>query len=264
MKKKYYLYSDMDGTLINSQKEITEKNRQAIQTFIKQGGHFAVATGRSELITLPFIRDIPINAPCILFNGAAVYDFTTSAFLYKKIIPEKTVHDIIKTALAVYPSLCIEAFHGGPLTLVNPDGIMDHYITEENQPFVRGNLSEVNDCIKLLLYGEPEKLKAVRTALELQDTSEFSMTFSAPFYLEILPHGISKGQALEFILQQNQIDRDSVCAIGDFDNDIEMLKAAGLGAAPANAQETVRQAADIMVASNDEHAIYDLITNYLL
>lgn len=264
MLKKQYLYSDMDGTLINSQKEITQENKQAIMAFTEQGGHFAVATGRSEIITLPFIQDITINAPCILFNGAAIYDFSTSNFLYKKTISKNLICTIIHDTLSIYPSVCIEAFCGGPLQLMNPTGLMDHYITDECQPYITGNADTPPDCFKLLLYGEPDCLKQVFTTLLSLYPDQFSMTFSAPFYLEILPLGVSKGRALEFIIARENISRTSVCAVGDFDNDVEMLKTAGLGAAPANARDNVRQAADIVVASNDNHAIRDLIMNHLL
>lgn len=264
MLKIQYLFSDMDGTLINSQKLITSENKQAIRTFTEQGGHFAIATGRSEIITLPFIQDITINAPCILFNGAAVYDFSISDFLYKKTLPKNLICKIIHDTLSIYPSVCIEAFCGGPLQLMNPAGLMDHYITEENQPYVTGNPDTPPDCFKLLLYGEPERLKQVSKTLFSLYPDQFSMTFSAPFYLEILPLGVSKGRALEFIIARENISRSSVCAVGDFDNDVEMLIAAGLGAAPANARDNVRQAADIIVASNDNHAIHDLIINHLL
>lgn len=254
----------MDGTLINSQKEISEENRQAIRDFTERGGCFAVATGRSELITLPFIKDIPVNAPCILYNGAAVYDFSAASFLYRKTIPEDIIRTIIHTAVAVFPSVCIEAFCGGPLKLMNPAGVMDHYITDEKQPYVPGDPREVSDCIKLLLYGAPERLKDIYMTLSAQNSGLFSMTFSAPFYLEILPPDVSKGRALDFIIDCCQLDRSSICAIGDFDNDLEMIKAAGLGAAPSNAQEHVQKAADIIVASNDNHAVRDLIVHHLL
>ena len=76
-----YLFSDMDGTLLNSGGKVSAANAEAIREFQAAGGRFAVATGRSELITLPCLDGVEPNFPCILFNGAAVYDFGEKRFL---------------------------------------------------------------------------------------------------------------------------------------------------------------------------------------
>lgn len=83
-----YLFSDMDGTLIGSDHAVSAENAAAIRTFVSRGGHFSVATGRSPEIALPFLHGIPLNAPAILYNGAAVYDFEAGAFLHKQLLSE--------------------------------------------------------------------------------------------------------------------------------------------------------------------------------
>ena len=79
-----YLFTDIDGTLLNSQKEISQENIDSIHKLVEQGGHFSVATGRCAEITFPFVDNLPINAPAILFNGAAVYDIPNRTFLHKE------------------------------------------------------------------------------------------------------------------------------------------------------------------------------------
>jgi hydroxymethylpyrimidine pyrophosphatase-like HAD family hydrolase len=87
--------------------------------------------------------------------------------------------------------------------------------------------------------------------------------FSAVTYLELFASDVSKGSALEGLLEITGVKRERVIAIGDYCNDIEMMKASGLGVATANAHPLLKEAADITAVSNDEHAIYNLINKIL-
>lgn len=259
-----YLFSDMDGTLLNSRKEVSQDTIHSIQRFICAGGHFGVATGRSPEITLPLLTGVPINTPCILFNGAGIYDFSTKKYLHQEFLPQNIVRDICRTAEESYPQVCVEAFAEGPILLLNKNCVMDHFITEENQPCRFSKFSLDMRYMKLLLYAEPQKLRLICQKLIPIMEGKVSYTFSAPFYLEILPLGISKGTALEWLCKAAHISRTQVAAIGDFDNDAEMLRYSALGAAPANASPAAKAAADYQVPSNDEHCVSHLLENYIL
>ena len=99
---------------------------------------------------------------------------------------------------------------------------------------------------------------------EVTNGRGFQSTFSAPYYLEILPENVSKGSALSWIFEYCGIDPDQTAAIGDFYNDIAMIELASLGAAPANAPQDVKASADVVVADNNHAAVADLITRYLM
>ena len=71
----YLILSDMDGTLLGDDRQISQENREAVAYFTQNGGRFAVATGRSKAGMEYFLQDIAINAPCVICNGAVVYDF---------------------------------------------------------------------------------------------------------------------------------------------------------------------------------------------
>ncbi|MEI8201182.1 MAG: HAD hydrolase family protein [Eubacteriales bacterium] len=73
--RKKILLSDLDGTLLDSSSKVSVENQQAIKTFIAQGGHFGIATGRSQLNAVAFLDHVEINTPSILYNGCALYDF---------------------------------------------------------------------------------------------------------------------------------------------------------------------------------------------
>ncbi len=258
-----HIFSDMDGTLLDSQKTISSKNKDAILKFTQYGGHFAVATGRSPEIALPFLKDIPITAPSIFYNGAGIYDINKKKFLHKEFLPRTLLKRILEVSMLEYPQICIEAFAEGPIQLLNKNCIIDHYITGEKQPYRFASYNEKEQYMKFLLYAEPSILQNVYQKLAPVMENHVNYTFSSPFYLEILPLKASKGAALKWICQDQHISSDFVGAIGDFDNDSEMLDFAGLGAAPKNASPAAQSAADYIVSSNDDHCIYDMLIKYI-
>lgn len=262
--RKKILFSDMDGTLLTNDKKISDENNAAIRRYTEAGGKFGIATGRSENIAAPFLKDLPLAFPAILYNGAAVYDFKEEKFLYRAEIPRKLVIELVTLAMEVYPEICAEVYTNGIIQLLNPKGVMDHYIPNENQKYEYKTLDDFGWCIKLLFYGENEKLKTVERRLyEVTGGKGFRSTFSAPYYLEILPEGASKGTALEWIFANCDIDPEESAAIGDFYNDVSLLATASIGAAPANAPQDVQASADVIVADNEHSAVADFIERVL-
>lgn len=262
--KYHYLFSDMDGTLLNSSGSISTHNLQAIRSFMQMGGCFTIATGRSDAITRPFLKDLKLNFPAILYNGAAIYDFYYDRFLYKQYLPHSAVHNIITTALTLYPSVCIEGFTEGPIKLLNSDGIEDHLLMREKQPCLFSSYQTSDEYIKLIFYGEHSLLREIKLILDSSSKGQFTSIFSAPFYLEILPEQCSKGRALTWLIKHYALPKQFIAAIGDFDNDLEMLKTASLGAAPANASDHIRSQADIIVSDHDHNAVAELIYQHIL
>ncbi len=263
--KKSILYTDMDGTLIDDKKSVSRANIDAIRHFVALGGKFSVATGRSEVIAAPFLKELPINMPAILYNGAVVYDFASKSFLQMECVDRQTVLTMVRAAMECYPEVCVEVYTDGIIQLLNPEGLMDHYIPAENQPYVYAEPDSCGDCIKLIFYGENARLKEVEKKIyETAGKSCFISTFSAPFYLEILPQNVSKGSALQFIIDHCGENPKDFAAIGDFYNDVAMIEAASLGAAPSNAPEDVKVHAQLVVADNNHNALADLIENYLI
>ena len=262
--QKKYLFSDMDGTLLTNDKKVSAENLAAIRRFVEAGGYFGIATGRSENIAAPFLKDIPMNLPAILYNGAAVYDFSKEAFLYQAELERSLVIKMATLALEVYPEVCAEVYTNGIIQLLNRDCVMDHYIPRENQKFEYKALDDFGLCMKLLFYGENAKLKEVERKLyEVTAGAGLQVMFSAPYYLELLPSGATKGSALSWIVENLGIDPDDTAAIGDFYNDVALIETASIGAAPANAPEDVKECANVIVADNEHSAVADFIGRYL-
>lgn len=262
---KKYLFSDMDGTLLGRDKTIPEANRDAIQAYVAAGGGFAVATGRFPAIAEPYLAGIPVTMPSIVFNGAAVYDFTTRKYLNKWLIPADRMRAIALAALSAYPGICAEVIDERPIQLVNPDcTIMDAYILDEGQPAEQSSLDRCGDCMKLVFYGEHNALALAQEAILQQNTPGIVTFFSAPYYLEVLPATATKGDALRWICTNLGLDLEQTAAIGDYENDVRMLETASFSAAPSSAYKSVKLHADVIVADNDAGAVGDFISRYLL
>jgi len=262
MKEIKYLFTDMDGTLLDSQKKISWRTRQRITEFISRGGYFSVATGRSTEVSWPFIKDVGVNLPAILLNGAAIYDFQTKKYLHKTYLPQGCIKTVVDDVLSIYPQVCIEAFEEGAPDFLNKDCIMDHEVLAEGHEFHYKTLSSTPSYMKILLYGENKELKKIEKHFRVSESTEFRYTFSSPHYLEILPLQATKGDAMTRISEKMGFSLESTAAIGDFNNDIEMLKCAGVSAAPENGVEAVKTVADYIVPSNDKDAVACFIEKF--
>ena len=250
------LYSDMDGTLI-SEGTISQENRDALRALVEAGGDFSIATGRSEEVARPYLGGLPLTLPAILYNGAAVYDYKTESFLYKACLASDTVAHLVEIALLRYPEVCVQAFTGGQTRMLNPNGLSDPYVTREKQPTRPSTLAEAlaAGCFKLLFYGDNARLRDLERVFLADAPGSFVSTYSASFYLEILPCRATKGDALAWLANYLGKPREAFAAIGDYNNDVTMIQFAGLGAAPADAQACVKEAADVVVRPHREHAV---------
>lgn len=257
--------TDLDGTLINSNHQISEENKKAIKDYVRLGGLFAIATGRTEDNVKPYLEGLEINCPSILYNGAAIYDFTKKEFLRCKFIERRHLIKPLKQLMQEQPELCVQIFTPGMLYVVS-EGPIDPSLEKEGQQYQRASFEQVAklDWIKLLLYDTRESLKQIEPVLLTQVPERvISTVFSQATYLEVLPYGVTKGSALLELMQLMGIAQNKVTAIGDYCNDIEMIEVAGLGVATQNAHPELKKVADLTVVSNDHHALQHLIEEIL-
>ena len=262
----YLLISDIDGTLANSEHTVSAKNKQAIARFVAQGGQFAVATGRTQKNVIPYMEGLTINAPCILYNGGALYSWQEQRFLSTRSLACCDLADYLRHCRDAFPGMCIQIFTQEQLYIITDPANLDEHMIREKQEFLYAGLDEILDkvWIKVILCDTNEKLLAGRDllpAFHLED--KINSFFSAVCYLEIVDKQVSKGNMLSELRSRPEYQAKQVIAAGDFQNDIDMLRLADWGIAPANAQAEVKQAADIIGVSNDEDLLHDIIYRIL-
>lgn len=264
--KGYLIASDLDGTLINSSQEISGENIAAITEFTREGGLFAVATGRTEITALPYIDKLKVNCPCILYNGAVIYDIKTRNYIMTVLLNKTKLLKPLSQLLESFPGLCMQIYTKGKLFIVSGGDTIDPILLSERTPFELAALEDISDreWIKVLLRDTNQNLHRMQDHIR-EEVPEglFHTVFSAPHYLEVFASGVSKGSALEQLLEHMGIQQDKTLAIGDYCNDIEMIMTAGLGVATSNGHPKLLEAADIVTVSNDDHAISYLVNSLL-
>mgnify|MGYP002859972275 FL=1 len=253
--------SDMDGTLLNAKKQITDIDRAAIQRFSQLGGRFTVATGRTIQSFEQYRAMIELNYPVIMYNGAAIHDYYSDKTLYTQPLPlESKV--IAEEILALMPDVGGEVLRAdGTYVFRNNDYQKLHTKLCNIVP----NYAELSDIeeggwLKVLFSMSPEDMEYIQVLVRQKGYDTVDFVKSSEMFYEMLPKGISKGSALSQYRNLPGMEGFTFVSIGDFDNDIEMLEAADLSACPSNAEDTVKNAADLVLShSCEDGAVAELI-----
>lgn len=275
---------DLDRTTLDSQGHLSEENRTAIGRAASAGIHVVVASGRS-LDSLPAeITEIPGVRYAITSNGAAVYDLCERKCLRQFKMTPESVEDILrhteqgrmKIEYLEETEISYEAFIDGrafaesryvddPVRFgAMPQAIP--YIQSTRRPiedmrtFIREHKSEL-DCVDLVVKSEEMKNKLWKNLRE--NVSDVYITSSVKQLLEISHRDAGKESGAKFLLEYLGLAREELAAFGDGDNDSGLLKYAGIGFAVANASPECRDAADEIVASNDENGVAQGINKIL-
>lgn len=235
---------DMDGTLLNGDKKISAENQAAIREATSQGKIVIMSTGRGAISAMPFIRELGLTTPLVVVNGSEVYA-SPDKLLKRTLVPLETIRELHKLAVE----------HDCWWWAYSVEGIFNR----ESE----GLDINQHEWLKFGYFSEnTEKLQRIREVVSSWRTLEISN--SHPSNLEMNPLGITKATGVETVCELLGISMSEVIAMGDSENDIAMIREAGLGVAMGNAQEAVKQIADITTVTNDEHAVSQVIRTYLL
>ena len=253
------LASDMDGTLLNSEHEVSRENIEALEYFTKNGGKFALATGRMIHAINLYAQMLPVNAPIIALNGAVVYDLAKNEVLHSR-PHDRDIVEVVEGLAREFPELGVEVVMLDRMYVCRGSEVSRIHCEIIRVPYV---LTDVRDaegvCMKMNLTQEPECLDRAERYLKARYPDVFYIVHSDVFYLEVLHAQANKGYGLKTIAELLGIERKNVYAIGDHFNDVELLNNAGFAFAPANAEPGVKAAANLVVPSNNEHAIMHVI-----
>lgn len=258
--KGYLLVSDMDGTLLNTDKKISKNNIDAINKFVAQGGIFTFATGRMMESVRKYLDTVNINVPIILYNGTKIHDYNKDETLYELFLEEK-VKSIIKKMKEQYKDLGIEIYCNENVYIFNNCRFAERFAPDRND--VHYNIPEELwslNWTKILILGEEEQLNILEENFS-SCFGQVNLVRSGENYLEILPVGTSKGHALEKLCKIINIDISNTIAVGDNMNDFELLKKSGYGFCVSNGNKKLLNEIKYKCSSNDEHAI-EYIVNW--
>ena len=255
--------TDLDGTLLRNDRSISRENLEAIAYFQREGGYFTFVTGRMPFYAAHLYDAIQPNAPVGCINGGGVYDYKTQQYLWTASLPAD-VMDLVEAAELGIEGLGIQVntFDTGCFCKDSP--AMQIFRRNKGMPSRECHYREVDEPIAKIVFADEDEAHITRLAELLQAhprAGEFDFIRSEKTLYEILPKGIHKGVPLTKLTELLGLDISRTVAIGDYNNDIGMLRAAGVGIAVANAVPEVLEVADHITVSNEEHAIARIISD---
>lgn len=246
MKKDIKLIAlDMDGTLLNDEMEVPEDNTNAIKRAIEQGIEVVLATGRPMSMVEEFVEPLGLQSYLVTVNGGEIWT-VDNELLDTKYLQTEDIEMMWNLA---------ENIGGFYVWMVSSENV---YINERPKDFYQENWLKFGCQI-----GHPEKLNKIQRELS-QYSDRLELTNSALDNMEVNPIGVHKASALEKVCEKLGITMDQVLAAGDSLNDQKMLEAAGIGVAMGNAQEFIKEIADVTVETNNESGVARAIERYAL
>ena len=264
MKKYKMIAIDIDGTLVNEDKIILPETMEAIKKAHENGVEIVIATGRSYPAAKQYYEQFDFDLPLILYNGSCVRRSKSEEVLLNKTFPTHLAQYIFKVINDQNAVCCFwkndklyfninneYAYYYEKIT-----GIKPYFIDD----YANVDLSEIN---KFIWFNLPDKHEEVKNVF-LSKIEGINYFTSQKHMLEIVPLGISKGDSLKSLSEKLGIDKDEVIAVGDDENDISMIKFAGLGVAMQNAKENVKNVADYITDSNQKNGVGKVINKFLL
>lgn len=253
--------TDLDGTLFNSEHTVSDENAAAIEYFKGNGGAFTFITGRPPYTSLRVFDIVKPNAPFGCFNGGALYDGKKRRYISRISLSRNSIR-IVDGATEKFPDVAVHIYTPELIYFYRPNAASERYVRTTGVELVERDIHKISEdfCKVVFAHNDPERLALVAEyAKNHPAADEFDFIGSEQILYEILPKGVSKGSLITSLSRHLGIDVKNTVAVGDFENDISMIREAGIGYAVANAADSVKAAADRITVSNDEHAISRII-----
>lgn len=251
---------DLDGTLLDSHKVLSERNRAAVRRAEERGVKVCLASGRMIAGIRPYAEQLELRSPVVSCNGAYVVD-EAGGEIHHFCLPD----DVRDRLLGYVASnnLHLNVYVRERMYFNAKGDWAELYLgrVKNVSPEVIG-LADIHKLrpTKMLVVDHPEAIQEHLRELSLWfRPDEVTITISEPDYIEFLPPNINKGEGVWAVARYLGLDWSEVAAIGNWLNDLEMVRWAGLGGAVANAAEEVRQVADVVVASCDHSGVAEFI-----
>lgn len=274
MKKIKLIALDLDGTLLNSEKRLSQRNAEALRECIRRGVEIVPCTGRIWKGIPDFIREFPGVRYAITVNGAAIVDIQKKTEIDQRKFDADQAIEILEMAKqfdTMYDAYIDGQGYGEKRFMDHMDRygispILQNMIYETRMmvPDVVEKVRQERQAVEKINYffSNLEERARAREALMKRNDAVISSSFA--FNLEINAVGATKGEGILRLASQLGIEPEATMGFGDGENDLSMMQEAGLGVAMGNAEESVKQAADYVTANNDEDGVALAIERFVL
>lgn len=255
--------TDLDGTLYRDDRTVSEENLAAIEYFKAEGGLFTFITGRVPQTSGEICRIIKPNAPYGCINGGGIYDADAKKYLWKRFLSKEAM-ELVREVDEKMPEMGIQLNTETNVYFHRDNAAMEHFRAVTGLMNISCHYDEVEEPVLKVVFAhlEDEKIMALMQLLQNHPkAAEYDFIRSENWLFELLPKGVNKGAALIRMAELLGIRADRTIAVGDYDNDVTMLKAAKVGIAVENAVDAAKAAADYITVSNNHNAIAAIIDN---
>ncbi len=257
--------ADLDGTLLRSDKTISEETIEELRRITEKGVFFIPSTGRTHRELPGALRKLPFLRYALCCNGGAVYDYLEQRYLYEEVIPYDLALEVLEytKTIPVYESVVVS---GERICKGEDDGSICEYIRKRAVKDILFNFTGASDVKKafaakhsdsqkMLLYldDRADRETVIRGLRERFPQLEISS--SGPVFIEVNVKGVDKGKALTRFCRMQGIPAEESIAFGDAENDLTMLDAAGLAVVMENGTDEAKRHADMVCPSNDDDGV---------
>ena len=268
------IFLDLDGTLLDDNKKLPKENREAIDEALEQGHKVLICTGRPLSSAIKLLPLLGLDKPgcyAITFNGGLIYDAGEKKAIYQVTLPLEQVKYVFDKAYE-YRKIHIQTYMD--------EGFICEYDTPESRFYEKSTQCDrkvVKDIFEELDGREPCKMLAIaygcdrehiegfRESLLEYSEGKMDVCFSCYEYLEFMPAGINKGNSIKWMCDHLNIPIENTIAVGDAENDITMIKTAGIGVVMKNANDDMKQCGNyITEKDNNEGGVAEVIKKFML
>lgn len=260
------LACDIDGTLLTND-YLPERNIEKIKYFVSEGGIFSLATGRTAGAVSAVTDKIDCISASVVANGSMIFDFQNDTAIYELSVPDSD-KPIVKAVLDGCKTVGIEAHCGKRVLVLQKSGETDDHEKYENLDAFSldyGDALRYNWNKVIYLFANEDESRAVKQIISrFEHSSQFVDTSAVidgrrRYYFEHVPKGVSKAATLRLLCEKLNVKKGCCFAIGDYYNDLEMLKTADISAALADSPQEVKSVADTVVCDVKNGAVADFI-----
>ncbi len=260
---------DLDGTLTNRDKVITDRTKKALMEAQRRGKKVVLASGRPTYGVTPLAEELELEKYggfILSFNGGMITDCRTREVMFQKKLPLESNRRIVD--LAQDQGVDILSYQGAWIITNNVECPYAKLESKVNHLKLK-QIEDMADYMtfsvpKFIMLDDGDYLALVEGRVKAALGKNFSVYRSEPYFLEIMPRGIDKAHSLGQLLDRLGMTQEEMIACGDGYNDMSMIKYAGLGVAMANAVLPVRNAADFITYSNNEDGVGYVVEKFML
>ncbi|WP_270204869.1 Cof-type HAD-IIB family hydrolase [Streptococcus anginosus] len=260
------LATDLDGTLLNSQLQLSEVNKSVLRDLKEKGVHVVLCTGRPFNGMAHLIDEIGLDAEdyTISYNGSLVQTCDGKTILHRaNLSPTDFYH--LSLFFAQY-GLGVHAMTMDKMYTYNrsihPLTVRESYLGNLPLTVLEDGQYVREPIIKMMAVGNPEKLDEAMVFIPELFGNLFSLNKSEAFYLEIMQKGDNKATALKLLLKELNLSSNNLIAFGNNQNDLEMIKLAKVGVAVGNAVPELKEKSDFITDTNDNDGVAYFLEHY--